>query len=1107
MDVLARKWAMSNRDIPNYRTLTHRWTFFAFLFLLVSTLLGLLEYVFRTIPVATEGRDMPAGLYPILPGIKAEYQHAATAGDPAPEPTPTPTQRVKRQIEELAITTSFDPRDPRPPEPSFNNLGVITTRFTWADYWDDDPSRPGQNRVPASVSPLRDSNGPCVHFYRGMATSNDAGACEGVIRFTPLGDPGSEDTGLGALKLLDRSCILKYDAWLSDWSSCDVGAWCSADLNSDRKALMPFCLTRNISRDDAKETARRLREDGTIKPLGTLGDIGKGETDWAVVFHNHANLMLLYQAALTNVMVVGQAWRYSDRITSYNMVMEAFTPVTFSEEPVSETEDECATRLCMDTRPFTPPNPVKTTTTVPGTTQTTASAAITTQATTKATITTSSASSTSTTPATTQTTSLDTTNVSTQTSRPFTYSPEPEVYTSNTIIDVNIETTIYFATPHTTTSTHITTASRNGKVSTGTYTFTLTDPSTYSTSTRTLSGALVSVIPAVFTRVREIPITDLLGSTISTSTFFGANPILTPTRTTLYGPAGIPTAVIITSVPITTKFITFYNPTNGEPTATATEVPSFPSIPPSARNIHVAGHTEYFIVFFLPVVLSVLLAIPIQMLDAETKLHLPFRALTVPGGSLAKDSLCLRTGGIWAKWDGIRLLLRHHDPASVLSDLLFVCSTVLISLSSETIGIKARGPCANGGSEQCLLTLVVFEEPARAAEGLLGLVMALLVVLGVVIHGKKSGVAVHPGDFGVVCALMQNGQTKRVMRGVELGDGPVGDEELRTQLGDKNFVLGWDEKAGRGDEYGILVAGGDERTRRDNASVSEVGSMVGLVRRHAMVQVKSWSAWWDGLPEFGRALRNFFLFIHCALLAVILYYEIKVFRNPSESAFEAFMDSQQFGPRLLFTALASAVGLFWETMLEDVIMLSLFRGMVDSPQPADASVLRPQATNVFEALWHAVRLRKIRVGSVGLAVIFTHVLPVTMANIPFHNAQTWMLHEVCIWTSVAVLGYATLVLAFHVFWTSWIHLPVDPGTLAGRMYYVCDSAMLADFEHLSMLGRRQRDERVIRMNRLYKFGPMEGVVTGRVRLGADYGQGERGIKLKKLDGFGRGART
>lgn len=79
-----------------------------------------------------------------------------------------------------------------------------------------------------------------------------------------------------------------------------------------------------------------------------------------------------------------------------------------------------------------------------------------------------------------------------------------------------------------------------------------------------------------------------------------------------------------------------------------------------------------------------------------------------------------------------------------------------------------------------------------------------------------------------------------------------------------------------------------------------------------------------------------------------------------------------------------------------------------------------------------------------------------------------------------------------------------PNSLACCVYYVCDSSMLRDFEALSVLGARERNSRVERMGRLYRFGWMTGV-SGEERIRIDYPDGEQGFKLRSLGPLGFGA--
>lgn len=139
------------------------------------------------------------------------------------------------------------------------------------------------------------------------------------------------------------------------------------------------------------------------------------------------------------------------------------------------------------------------------------------------------------------------------------------------------------------------------------------------------------------------------------------------------------------------------------------------------------------------------------------------------------------------------------------------------------------------------------------------------------------------------------------------------------------------------------------------------------------------------------------------------------------------------------------------------------------------------------------------------------------------------------WMAVAILGYMVLVLVGSfvgnmngmrrgsggtVGWGIWkrrgrlgdrrvggMKLPVRVDTVAGCMWYVCDSAMLKDFEVFGVAGfsgsKRDRDRLVREMDRRYVLGEVVGVSSGGRRVGIDYfrvlgrGNGDGGRKTMR----------
>lgn len=183
--------------------------------------------------------------------------------------------------------------------------------------------------------------------------------------------------------------------------------------------------------------------------------------------------------------------------------------------------------------------------------------------------------------------------------------------------------------------------------------------------------------------------------------------------------------------------------------------------------------------------------------------------------------------------------------------------------------------------------------------------------------------------------------------------------------------------------------------------------------------------------------------------------------------------------------------------------------MARRPQPASLSVLCSRPTNAFTGFWRAVRRGDILTGSLAFAGILSKFLPALLASIPFASAQTWRTHEICTWTTVGVLALMIIILLGYIRFARWPEMPdgVVAGSLAGTVYFVCDSYMLRDFARLSMLGTRERDRRVERMARRYRFGWTMGV-SGERRIGCDFAEGSQGFKMRSLAplGFGIGGR-
>jgi hypothetical protein len=141
----------------------------------------------------------------------------------------------------------------------------------------------------------------------------------------------------------------------------------------------------------------------------------------------------------------------------------------------------------------------------------------------------------------------------------------------------------------------------------------------------------------------------------------------------------------------------------------------------------------------------------------------------------------------------------------------------------------------------------------------------------------------------------------------------------------------------------------------------------------------------------------------------------------------------------------------------------------------------PRATTALTGIWQAVKLGNIFGGAVAVVSVLSKFTPIFLANIPFRLTLTWTMHRVCAWLSVAILTSMVLVLVGS-FCIKWPHLPVDPSTIAGCMFYVCDSDMLKDFKGMSLMGQRERERRLGTQGRKCHLSEIIGV-SGEARVG------------------------
>jgi hypothetical protein len=168
--------------------------------------------------------------------------------------------------------------------------------------------------------------------------------------------------------------------------------------------------------------------------------------------------------------------------------------------------------------------------------------------------------------------------------------------------------------------------------------------------------------------------------------------------------------------------------------------------------------------------------------------------------------------------------------------------------------------------------------------------------------------------------------------------------------------------------------------------------------------------------------------------------------------------------------------------------------MAERSQPAEKSILLSRPTNAFYGIYVAIQQRHAFYIITCLMAILSEFLPILLTNIPYNLAQTLESHDVCTYLSLGILSIMILTLAGS-FFMRWPAMPVDPRTVAGALWYVCESRMLDDFDGMALLNARDRERRVKQLGKRYYYGGLltapGGASSGRMGVDADLGPSDQ----------------
>lgn len=532
------------------------------------------------------------------------------------------------------------------------------------------------------------------------------------------------------------------------------------------------------------------------------------------------------------------------------------------------------------------------------------------------------------------------------------------------------------------------------------------------------------------------------------------------------------------------------------PTPTSTSPPNSNGTQGS-ENVSVVVYgvefSDYMLGTFLPTILAAMIAYPFKLININARLMQPFHELATAReaqGASAEASMFLR----FYDWTGALSLPRSvklRQPIILISDLLVFGAALLAPIAAETVSVHVPDGCDLG----CYGNLGVTVIPGRVLEvlmaSMIALLMALLVLLNV--FRWKTGVSHDPwGIAGMASLGLSPGIRDKIRKIPFDSGGSIKENMILKVLTGSKYALEeyWIPSSPRSVSprgYGIVVrtSNGDAEQLVKSGTSGHGKARGSRNEKKKKAQPFALLTWW------GRCI---LLFIFACVLIIATYYET----TSIDSGFERFMNSRGFGIRFFFTALGVVIGGCMETFFRSVAIMLPYQQLSKYTLSAERSILLSPPTNAFCGLYSAFRQRSIFLGVVAFTTVLSElILPVTLSHVPFSHLDTYETQLVCAWFSISILALMILVIVIS-FSINWPHMPVDPRTIAGAMFYVCDSWMLSATEGLATLGKKERDS-IMRVQKLrYEFASSEGV-NGKERMKVDM-RGESGEAAVMLRG-------
>ncbi|GAB1310596.1 Zonadhesin [Madurella fahalii] len=506
-----------------------------------------------------------------------------------------------------------------------------------------------------------------------------------------------------------------------------------------------------------------------------------------------------------------------------------------------------------------------------------------------------------------------------------------------------------------------------------------------------------------------------------------------------------------------------------------------PPLPSVTGTTRVFSWTEadIFVGTFLPPLLGVGLIIPLRIIDLNAKLYQPFQTLARAGGGSGRETLLMQYSGLMAFVTPVVTMLQGH-PIPFLTTLMVGCASFIVPLATEAIGLKLHGECyLNTASPRCGPALGVSPVPAHALMGLMAAVVILLLLVLFLTSRWVTGLYANPWNIAGIASLAGNPHV-RIQQNSE--------GAMRRAVSDKQYGLGYFQNAAGREEYGIVLTDEAGRGLQDQDQVREGDSESELFEANAAVAKGGTLS--QRLPFMTLRLPwriAFVVFQLAVLVFVVVYHAYYRGGIRDGGRLWLFMNSNTFGVRFVAAIVGVIIAFCWQSFFISVSTMTPYTLMAQRTQPASRSILFSPSTNPFSGVYSAIKHRHAFLLAVSAAAILSEFLPVILSNVPFNLAQTGTAATACAVLSALFLGVMLAVLAWS-FFVRYPPMPVDPRCIAGAMYYVSQSRMmLEDLEGVSVLGREERERRVLEAGRRYFYGVLAGGSWRRMGVDCDAG--------------------